>query len=212
MTKEKKVTKWDQWNTKIKEIRKNLESGVDYVAIRGNDTLTKAGAEKLAFVFDISINIEMMRENQTFYFEATAVSEGKAASVGRGACTAQEKDNNINTAIKMGQKRAYVDVVIRHLGLSSLFTQDIEEHGYIKDNPKEQLQTMVNEVPPPGAPPGEVFYEPFNNDGSENCKCGKKMELKTGKSKTGKPYKQLRCPDYKWTGKEDPNHDAKFIK
>lgn len=52
---------------------------------------------------------------------------GEAVGEGRGAATVKEPRKPANVAIKMAQKCAMVDAVLNTLGISDLYTQDIED-------------------------------------------------------------------------------------
>jgi len=65
---------------------------------------------------------EMGKENEATIFKMLAISEG------RGAGTIKERSNmNANSLIKIVEKRALVDAVLRVAGLSEMYTQDGED-------------------------------------------------------------------------------------
>jgi hypothetical protein len=61
-------------------------------------------------------------------------ASGDIRGEGNGVFSIGEKGMGANSAIKIAQKRAKVDAVINALGLSDLFTQDLEE-GEKQPNP-----------------------------------------------------------------------------
>jgi hypothetical protein len=56
-------------------------------------------------------------------------------------------------AVKMAEKRAYVDAVLRAAGLSQYFTQDLEDRLLLP--PSE----AASEAPPPAAPPADTGHK-----------------------------------------------------
>jgi hypothetical protein len=53
--------------------------------------------------------------------------QGQVVGQGRGVAELRETSHNVNMAVKMAEKRAYVDAVLRAAGLSQYFTQDLED-------------------------------------------------------------------------------------
>ncbi|TAK65701.1 MAG: hypothetical protein EPO24_02200 [Bacteroidetes bacterium] len=100
------------------------------------DTLFKSGAEKFVSLFKITV--QFSRDEDTFdmagrpvglfCYICTLISpKGEAIAYGRGSCDAASKKGDMNTAIKIAQKRAQVDAVLRFGALSDFFTQDLED-------------------------------------------------------------------------------------
>lgn len=118
----------------VSQVLPRLKEGQDCYTIKGKRSLAKGGAEKLASIYGLSATFE--RDNQTM--EAFAGVSGLIAYVcnlsrsgavqgqGRGASTLEEQGSDPNKAIKMAQKSAFIDAVIRTTGLSDIFTQDVE--------------------------------------------------------------------------------------
>lgn len=116
------------------------------------DTLLKPGAEKLCLLFgwtarlsdDHEVRAMLGNPPTLIAFKCGLFSEqGQLVAEGRGACDLTERPPRaINSAIKIAEKRAVVDAVLRACGLSELFTQDLEDM-----------------VPDPGEPPpdGRVY-------------------------------------------------------
>jgi hypothetical protein len=70
----------------------------------------------------------------------------KPAGVGLGACDVSEKNGNMNNAIKIAKKRAFVDAILTTGSLSDFFTQDLEDGGIDEDRamtPREMDNAKV---------------------------------------------------------------------
>jgi hypothetical protein len=120
-------------------ISKGLTSGVDYGIIKGDKPcLLKPGAEKFCSLLDLQPKFSADPEtaamlpdemrNGLFLFKCELVHRktGQTVSEGRGCCGVKEKSGMINTALKIAEKRAQVDAVLR-MGLSDVFTQDLDD-------------------------------------------------------------------------------------
>jgi hypothetical protein len=141
----------------LKFIEDQLKDGIDYGEIHINKDCTnkyncdnprhyskpclfKSGSEK--FISLLKLRAEFIKDDETLSMipeevKTTAkgilaykcnlihVPTGNIIAEGRGACTVKEK-GNINNAVKIGLKRSQVDAVLR-LGLSEVFTQDLED-------------------------------------------------------------------------------------
>lgn len=143
------------------------------------DSLFKSGTEKFTSLFRLRPTFR--RDNDTwemanrraelfcFICELTDV-RGNILAEGRGACDTAEKQGNVNVAIKIAQKRAQTDAVLRHGALSDFFTQDVEDMKFEGDEtiaPKQQparLSTPAPAHPTPAAVTvenGKVVAEPM---------------------------------------------------
>lgn len=69
-------------------------------------------------------------------------SKGQIVGEGRGSADISEKLWSMNNAIKIAQKRAQIDAVLRTGGLSDFFTQDLED---ISDSEPLTARQMVEE-------------------------------------------------------------------
>jgi hypothetical protein len=130
-----------------KYIESELKEGSDYgkITIKGKDgqsyiskpTLFKPGSEKLMSI--MHLRATFVKDDDTWemsgkvpglfcYICYLVNSKGETVGEGRGAANLKEKMGWIeNNAIKIAQKRAQVDCVIRSGQLSDVFTQDIED-------------------------------------------------------------------------------------
>jgi hypothetical protein len=139
-----------------KFIQQNLTEGIDYGRIHvvtrdkcakpwdckidshfSKPCLFKPGAEKFCSL--LQLRAEFIADKDTLEMIGTAatglvafrcllsrVNQGDVISEGRGACSIAEKGGLVNTTVKIAEKRAQVDAVLR-LGLSDSFTQDLED-------------------------------------------------------------------------------------
>jgi hypothetical protein len=86
--------------------------------------------------------------------------KGEVAGEGRGVGEAGEKKRNANAAVKIAQKSAKVDAVIHALGLSDLFTQDIEppepRDAPPPDPTQPRVPTRAERQAQPSAVPPEI--------------------------------------------------------
>ncbi len=119
----------------ISQVLPKLKEGQDYYVIKGKKSLAKGGAEKLANIYNLTAIFRRDNESLDMLGNAkgliayicTLTRFGVIIGQGRGSDTIERNQNDPNKAIKMTQKRAYVDAVIRTTGLSDIFTQDIED-------------------------------------------------------------------------------------
>lgn len=141
-------------------IRDHMKQGIDYGPIHiardcankynctikahfSKDCLFKPGSEK--FLSLMKLTARFHRDQETWemvgsqpgtlcYVCELTNLKGAIIGEGRGSCSVQEK-GNANTAIKIAQKRAQTDAVIRTGGLSDFFTMDLEDMDTTKDEP-----------------------------------------------------------------------------
>jgi hypothetical protein len=165
----------------ISQVLPKLKEGKDYYVIRGKKSLAKGGAEKLASIYSLTAIFE--RDNESLEmlgnvkgliaFVCTLTKFGVVVGQGRGPDTMERNNNDPNKTLKMTQKRAFVDAVIRSTGLSDIFTQDLEDmhekeivavpETYEKDKYKEWISDLVEETDRSVAckdiPPGNLITE-----------------------------------------------------
>lgn len=145
---------------KVKEYydNKTLIPGEDYGLIPGTSskkaTLLKPGAQKLCALFDLSSEIKEINRVWTddmIAYEVTVSLRNKQTggmeAQGVGMCNSNEtryknqnKFNIANTILKMAKKRALIDASLDALGISSLFTQDIEDLDLSEQPQRAQTQ------------------------------------------------------------------------
>jgi hypothetical protein len=101
-------------------------------------TLLKAGAEMICLLFGWRARFSADRDNIEMYGPGTTGTfdyvcqlidrQGQVVGQGRGVAELRETSmTSANMAVKMAEKRAYIDAVLRAAGLSQYFTQDLED-------------------------------------------------------------------------------------
>lgn len=98
-------------------------------------SLFKAGTEKFVSLFKLRPTFDKDSDTWEMSGKKTGLfcyvcrlidNRGNVVSEGRGSCDVSEK-SSMNEAIKLAQKRAQTDAVLRHGALSDVFTQDLED-------------------------------------------------------------------------------------
>lgn len=118
----------------IERILPHLVENKDYYVIKGRKSLGKAGAEKLASIYQLVATFEKDKETIDSFqslpglvaYICTLTRSSVVVGQGRGAAILKDHGNNANKVIKMAQKSAFIDATIRATGLSDIFTQDLE--------------------------------------------------------------------------------------
>ncbi len=124
-----------------KYITQHMKEGADYGSIKigGRDSkpsLFKPGSEKFMSLFKLTAKFE--KDNETwemagseaglFAYKCSLIaSNGNVVGEGRGVATMKEKAWSVNTCVKIAEKRAQIDAVLRTGALSDFFTQDLED-------------------------------------------------------------------------------------
>ena len=125
-------------------IRENLKYGVDYAKpfrSAGKETLLKPGSEKVCVLLNLMpvfrgdeetlshLPASVRSSTITFLCELVNRSTGVKIAEGRGSASLTESNikGNLNSAIKMAEKRAQMDATLRVAALSDRFTQDMED-------------------------------------------------------------------------------------
>lgn len=145
-------------------IKSELKEGIDFgtINIKSRDgsreytskpTLFKPGAEKISSI--MHLRATFVKDDDTWEMSGKVPglfcyvchlinTKGEIVGEGRGAANVKEKAGWIeNNAIKIAQKRAMIDCVIRTGQLSDVFTQDIEDMPSVSggsDNPPSEAQ------------------------------------------------------------------------
>lgn len=141
----------------IEKVNAICIEGKDYHIIQGNKSLAKGGAEKIASIFQWNAtfskdteSIEMLGAIEGLVaFKCILQKGNKFVGEGRGATTLKKNAGDPNKTLKMAQKSAFIDAVLRSSGLSDFYTQDLE------DMPKEQF-TKPTFYPKPYGPKLEL--------------------------------------------------------
>ncbi len=123
-------------------ISRQLKSGTDFGTINSNGreskpSLFKPGAEKICLLLQLRPKFSADRATLEMagnppglfaYICRLVDGHGNIVGEGRGAAALTEREGwTVNNTIKICEKRAQVDAVLRVAGLSEIFTQDIED-------------------------------------------------------------------------------------
>jgi hypothetical protein len=124
-------------------IKNNMVEGKDFGTIniggkQSKPSLFKPGAEKFCGLFKIRATfkkdletVEMLgnKPGIVAYICELVDSRGQIIGEGRGTSSVDPngKDFDVNKAVKIAEKRAQIDAVLRAGGLSDFFTQDMED-------------------------------------------------------------------------------------
>src|SRR5205823_3320909 len=156
-------------------IRATFKAGLHYgiIPVGGQEnskpTLLKPGAEMVCLLFgwrarfsaDLPI-LQMYGPGITGVFALVCElidRQGQVVGQGRGVAELRETSlTSANMAVKMAEKRAYVDAVLRAAGLSQYFTQDLEDMLLL---PPSSEDTSPSEDTPSGPDP----------DGEQGPRC-----------------------------------------
>lgn len=134
----------------IQKILPKLAEEKDFHVIKGRKSLSKAGAEKLAAIYQLTALFEKDKETieslpsveGLVAFVCTLSHHGEVAGQGRGAAVLKSHGNDVNKTIKMAQKSAFIDACIRTAALSDIFTSDLEDMD----------PNLISPVPKPPSP------------------------------------------------------------
>lgn len=144
----------------IKKVNAICVEGKDYHVIQGKKSLAKGGAEKIASIFQWNAqfkrdeeSLEMLGKIEGLVaFRCELYKGDKYVGEGRGAALLSKNAGDPNKTLKMAQKSAFIDAVLRTSGLSDFFTQDLE------DMPKDQIGgTTVQENKKPTEKQAELI-------------------------------------------------------
>ncbi len=171
------MAKLEERNRAIEEHRKKvldlLQEGIDYAELKiGNrpskPSLTKAGAERIAMLHGFRVEFRVLdvqplsTSDPSLESERVVIVESRvydpggnelAQGVGSYATIEGGKSSDrYNRAFKMAYKRAYVDGILRALGLSSLFTQDMEEPSVASSvssgsADQDDIELIIRQIP-----------------------------------------------------------------
>lgn len=119
----------------IEKVNAIMKEGKDYHVIQNKKSLAKGGAEKIASIFGWTAEFKKDTETAESFNEIKGLitficnlsKSGNLVGQGRGAATLAKNGSDPNKTIKMAQKSAFVDAVIRASGMSDFFTQDLED-------------------------------------------------------------------------------------
>jgi hypothetical protein len=127
------------------------------------DVLFKPGSEKVAGLLQLRATFERDNDMWEMLGQRTGVlclrclllaPSGEIVGEGRGARDVEKQDyGDINKAIKQCQKSAQIDAVLRVVGLSDVFTQDLDGQKDDEDDARGEKPTRTESTPAGGATP-----------------------------------------------------------
>lgn len=133
-------------------IKSQMIEGVDFgtIMMGGRETkptLFKAGSEKFCSLFNIRPTFSYEHadwDKGVFAMKCELLNKkGEVVGEGRGVARLSEKQNwTMNNCLKIAEKRAQLDAVLRTGGLSDVFTQDLEDQG--AESPTPEPKVPVN--------------------------------------------------------------------
>lgn len=139
------------WNGQDFQLKRGVDFGKPNEKLK-QPILYKAGAENIRWqygVFDRYTVIEKIQDVENGFFmyvfkcELVKYLDGKEVVVSEGYGSANTRESNVgnasgfdvaNTKLKIAEKRAMVDAVIKMACLSSIFTQDMENDDFMNQS------------------------------------------------------------------------------
>ena len=140
--------------------------GKDYHVIQGKKSLAKGGAEKIASIFKWTAKfdkdteaLEMLGDMKGLVAFKCTLMNGQFVGEGRGSALLSKNGSDPNKTLKMAQKSAFIDAVLRASGLSDFFTQDLEDmpHEQISQAPQTNYPTAKTSSYPPSEKQHELI-------------------------------------------------------
>lgn len=121
----------------IEKVNRIMVEGKDFHIIQGRKSMAKGGAEKIASIFgwtatftkdqDAMEAFAGLKEAGIICFICNLEKANQQVGQGRGAAALAKNGGDPNKTLKMAQKSAFIDAVIRASGLSDFYTQDLED-------------------------------------------------------------------------------------
>lgn len=135
----------------ISKVNAICVEGQDYHIIKDKKSLAKGGAEKIASIFHWTAKFDKDQETLDMLgdikglvaFKCTLIN-GQFAGEGRGSALLSKNAGDPNKTVKMAQKSAFIDAVLRASGLSDFFTQDLEDMPDMKGGAQSPSAPIVN--------------------------------------------------------------------
>ena len=130
----------------IQKVNAICVEGKDFYIIQGKKSLAKGGAEKIASIFKWTAKFDKDTESLEMLggapglvaFKCTLMN-GQFVGEGRGAAMLARNNGDPNKTLKMAEKSAFIDAVLRSSGLSDFFTQDLE------NMPQEEISRPISQ-------------------------------------------------------------------
>jgi hypothetical protein len=118
--------------------------------------LWKPGAEKITGMLGLTVAFPSLKETEQALLKGTPPetilmrcelkdATGRILADGAGARSVKQDYGDYNKAIKMAEKSAHIDAVLRLAGLSEVFTQDLED----QNSPPEEVPQPDDPDPSP---------------------------------------------------------------
>jgi len=142
-------------------IASRFQLGVHYYEIKGKKSLSKGGAEEYCCWMGLLSHIDHDKETRELcgnpegwlFMRCELVANGNQVGVGRGSFCIRDAQGDFNKAVKMCQKRAYVDATLRVGGLTAIgFTQDLEDEAPSPTREPERQITTPSTTTAPAVP------------------------------------------------------------
>ena len=139
----------------IEKVNAIMVEGKDYHIIQNKKSMAKGGAEKIASIFNWQAafkkdteSLEMFGDaiKGTVTFICTLTKDDSFIGEGRGAAMLSKNAGDPNKTIKMAQKSAFIDAVLRASGLSDFFTQDLEDMNLPPQQPQQRTYNPQRQV------------------------------------------------------------------
>ena len=152
---------WAEQRQVVKRfLQTHLQEGTDYYSLKigGRETkptLSKAGSEKFLGLFQLHATFTQDDATWTMLGKPEGVlcytchlltRSGEIVGEGRGARRVSQENGDINKAVKMAQKSATIDAVLRTGALSEAFTQDLDEAPETQAAPPTPARTTSQEL------------------------------------------------------------------
>jgi hypothetical protein len=148
-------------NALVEWVRESLVDGTDYGTIKtkrgeSKPSLRKPGAEKICGMLGLSVNYPGLSKYEDAAVNGVEIKQiiircelrdgsGNLMADGIGARSIATDSGDINKALKMAAKSAQIDATLRCVGLSEIFTQDLED--MIIDTTQEVKATETKTTP-----------------------------------------------------------------
>lgn len=144
----------EEFKTKVGSI---MVEGFDYHVIKNKKSLSKGGAEKIASIFGWvakfgkdTETLEMLGNQTGLVAYVCNLTKGiNEVGQGRGASVL---DGDPNKTIKMAQKSAFIDAVLRASGLSDIYTQDLEDMPADQIDQPQGFTKQATQIPSSAQP------------------------------------------------------------
>ena len=114
-------------------------------------SLFKPGAEKITGMLGMTTHFPSLRQYEEAVLNKSEIStivmrcelrdaQGRVVAEGVGARNLSQDYGDVNKSLKMVEKSAHIDAILRLAGLSEVFTQDIEDKPVVEESASAALQ------------------------------------------------------------------------